>query len=233
LFIVFCWHFKNLSLALVFILLVLLVITMWFRDIIREGTYLGYHSCKVSAGLRLGFLFFLVSEIFFFVSFFWAYLHGALAPDISLGCSWPPIGVCTSSPYTIPLLNTCLLLVSACVLTWRHQSLLLSSFSSCFSALSLTLLLGLIFIVCQLYEYKILSFTIADSLFGSVFYLGTGFHGLHVFVGLVFLLVCSVRLAFGHFIARSHQGFIFAIWYWHFVDVIWLLLYIIFYIWGS
>ena len=214
------------------LLLLSSIISLWFRDILRESFYLGFHTRKVRSGLCLGFLFFLCSEVFLFFSFFWAYLHGALSPDIWLGGSWPPAGITVPSPFTIPLLNTTLLLVSASWLTWAHRSLLMSCYRSCSIGVGLTLFLGLIFISCQLIEYTTLSFTIADSIFGSVFFLGTGFHGLHVVAGIIFLLVGLGRLLAGQFSAHRHLGFTFAIWYWHFVDVIWLFLYVVFYVWG-
>jgi len=208
------------------------IFSLWFRDILRESFFLGYHTSKVRSSLCLGFLFFLCSEVFLFFSFFWAYLHGALSPDVWLGGNWPPAGVSVPSPFTIPLLNTCLLLVSASWLTWAHGSLIRSCYFSCFLGVSLTLCLGLIFLLCQLFEYSTLSFTIADSFFGSVFFLGTGFHGLHVVAGILFLLVSLFRLVAGQLRSTRHLGFLFAIWYWHFVDVIWLILFLVFYVWG-
>lgn len=205
----------------------------WFINIIIEGRLLGCHTLSVSFSLRLGFLLFLVSEVFLFLSFFWAYLHASLSPSVELGSTWPPVGI-TPIPYsTIPLLNTFVLLFSGLLLTFSHSCLLYSDNNCSFYLLCLAGSLGLVFGVLQLVEYHLASFCISDSVYGSSFYIATGLHGLHVLFGTLFLCVSAFRLYLGHFTPNSHLGFYFSAWYWHFVDVIWLLLFAIMYCWGS
>jgi len=208
-------------------------ISLWFRDVIHEAFTLGCHTSYVQVSLRLGFLLLIASELIFFFGFFWAYLHSSLAPSVELGCLWPPLGVVPLSPLHLPLLNTVVLLTSAATLTWCHCALLASDFLSSSFILLTTIGLGSFFTCIQAYEYSRCSFTIADSVFGSSFYLATGFHGAHVLIGTVFLLVCLHRICSFQLTSRRHLGLEFAIWYWHFVDVIWLLLFVIIYCWGS
>jgi len=219
---------------LIFCLLVLLLIAaFWWADIIRESTFLGLHTVRVQSQLRSGMILLIVSEIFFFVGFFWAYLHCGLSPNIELGSAWPPRGVRPLVATSVPLLNTILLLSSGATLTWSHHCLISSNLESCSYCLSLTILLGLLFTLLQGFEYYECSFTIADSSYGSCFFLATGFHGLHVLLGTIFLCVMLLRVCYFHFSSSRHLGFVFACWYWHFVDVVWLLLFLIIYVWGS
>jgi len=205
----------------------------WVSNIILEGIVIGFHTVAVCSSIRIGFLLFIVSEVFLFFCFFWAYLHFALSPAIEVGSIWPPTGI-TPIPFAnVPLLNTCILLFSGLLLTWSHSCLLTNSTYSCLLLLSLTILMGCFFGVLQIWEFHAASFCISDSSYGSSFYILTGLHGLHVFAGSVFLVVISCRLFKGHFLSSSHVGFILAAWYWHFVDVVWLLLFFILYIWGS
>jgi len=227
------WSFLSSSYLLLGGLPLLFSVVLWFRDIIIEGTFQGAHTLSVQFSLRIGFALLIASELIFFFAFFWAYLHSSLAPSVELGCLWPPLGVRALSPLHLPLLNTFVLLTSAATLTWSHYALKSSdSLTSSFSLLT-TIELGSFFTIVQVYEYSHCSFTIADSVFGSAFFLATGFHGLHVLIGTLFLVVCLHRLCFSHFTADRHLGFEFAIWYWHFVDVVWLFLYIVIYCWGS
>jgi len=213
------------------LLVLLLIAAFWWADIIRESTFQGKHTVRVQSLLRSGMFLLIVTEIFFFVGFFWAYLHCGLSPNVELGSAWPPLGVSPLCATSVPLLNTILLLSSGATVTWSHHSLISSNFGSCFLSLTLTVLLGLFFTFLQGYEYFECSFTIADSAYGSCFFLATGFHGLHVFLGTLFLFVMLVRVSSCHFSCSRHLGFVFACWYWHFVDVVWLLLYLIIYIW--
>jgi len=205
----------------------------WWASVIREATYGGFHTLRVQSGLRAGILLFIVSEIFFFLGFFWAYLHCSLSPNIELGSTWPPPGVSPIFPFSVPLLNTVVLLSSGLTITYSHSCLLASSAVPSIFSLLLTILLGLFFSVLQAYEYYLCRFCISDSAYGSCFFLATGFHGLHVILGVIFLTVSLVRLLALHFSPSRHLGYLFSAWYWHFVDVIWLLLYLIIYIWGS
>lgn len=209
-----------------------LVLVGWFSSIILESTFLGNHTLRVQSGLRLGMLLFIISEVFFFLSFFWAYLHCGLSPSVELGSMWPPKGISSVSPSHLPLLNTVLLVTSGLTVTWSHNALRSGTYTSTMVGLSFTIFLGSLFTLIQGLEYSLCSFSIADSAYGSCFYLATGFHGLHVIIGSLLLLVCFLRLFDFHFSPLRHLSFEFAIWYWHFIDVIWLLLFLIFYCWG-
>uniref|UniRef100_A0AAU6MWV3 Cytochrome c oxidase subunit 3 n=1 Tax=Xenogryllus lamottei TaxID=3120008 RepID=A0AAU6MWV3_9ORTH len=227
------FHQFNYSILMLGLMITALTMFQWWRDITREGTYQGLHTYVVNMGLRWGMILFIISEIFFFISFFWAFFHSSLAPAIELGMIWPPAGITPFNPLHIPLLNTAILLASGVTVTWAHHSLLKSNYSQTTQALTLTIMLGLYFTTLQAYEYMEASFTIADSTYGSTFFMATGFHGLHVIIGTTFLIICLVRHMLFHFSMNHHFGFEAAAWYWHFVDVVWLFLYISIYWWGS
>lgn len=204
----------------------------WWRDISREGTFQGLHTFTVTLGLRWGIILFIVSEIFFFISFFWAFFHSSLSPAIELGSTWPPTGIIPFNPFQIPLLNTAILLASGVTVTWAHHRLIEGNHTQTTQGLFFTVLLGVYFTILQAYEYIEASFCIADAVYGSTFYIATGFHGLHVLIGTTFLLVCLIRHVKFHFSSTHHFGFEAAAWYWHFVDVVWLFLYVTIYWWG-
>nr|AST14993.1 cytochrome c oxidase subunit III [Lema sp. EMHAU-15083113]ATN23496.1 cytochrome c oxidase subunit III [Lema sp. EMHAU-15071010] len=227
------FHLYNMNLFMISTLSMLLIMYLWWRDITREGTYLGLHTFKVNLGLRLGMILFIVSEIFFFISFFWGFFHNALAPSIELGMNWPPKSIQTFNPLEIPLLNTIILLSSGLTVTWAHHSLMENNFKMTLNSLILTIMLGIYFTILQAYEYIEAPFTIADSIYGTTFFMATGFHGLHVMIGTTFLMICLIRHYFNHFSPIHHFGFEAAAWYWHFVDIVWLFLYISIYWWGS
>lgn len=209
----------------------LLCIYQWWRDITRESTYQGFHSTKVYEGLRLGIILFIVSEILFFLSFFWAYFHSSLAPSIEIGQLWPPIGIIPFNPFDIPLINTIILVSSGISVTWCHHRILINNLEERKKRLLITLILGVYFTLLQLIEYNEAPFSIADSVYGSTFFIATGFHGLHVIIGRLFLMICLLRLNSLHFSSYHHFGFEARAWYWHFVDVVWLFLYISIYWW--
>nr|YP_009742184.1 cytochrome c oxidase subunit 3 [Scolytus seulensis]QID77567.1 cytochrome c oxidase subunit 3 [Scolytus seulensis] len=210
-----------------------LIMYQWWRDIVREGTFQGLHTIKVTAGLRWGMALFITSEVFFFLAFFWAFFHAALAPNIEMGMNWPPKGIKTFNPLEIPLLNTIILLTSGLTITWSHHSLMENNFKEANQSLLITVILGVYFSCLQMFEYLEAPFTIADSIYGTTFFMTTGLHGLHVMVGTTFLITCLKRMWSNHFSATHHFGFEAAAWYWHFVDVVWLFLYISIYWWGS
>nr|UAM92220.1 cytochrome c oxidase subunit 3 [Branchinecta gaini] len=210
-----------------------IVATQWWRDISREGTLQGFHSIKVGVGLRWGMILFIVSEVFLFVSFFWAFFHSSLSPNIEVGAIWPPTGIQGFNPFQIPLLNTSILLASGVTITWAHHGLMENNFDQCKQGLTMTIVLGVYFTFLQGVEYIEATFSIADSIYGSTFFVATGFHGLHVIVGTTFLFICLMRHLRCHFSAEHHFGFEAAAWYWHFVDVVWLFLYISIYWWGE
>jgi len=213
--------------------LVLYTMAVWWRDVVREATYQGHHTSTVQAGLKSGMLLFIVSEIMFFLAFFWAFFHASLAPTIEIGAVWPPKGIAVLSPWEIPLLNTCLLLTSGATVTWAHHAILAGRKAQGLGGLALTVVLALVFTGFQVVEYLEAPFTIADGIYGSTFFLATGFHGFHVLVGTLFLAVCAGRLAADHFSTHQHVGFEAAAWYWHFVDVVWLFLFVAIYWWGG
>nr|WCZ71281.1 cytochrome c oxidase subunit III [Hylobitelus xiaoi] len=210
-----------------------LIMFLWWRDIIRESTFQGHHTLKVTLGLRWGMILFITSEVFFFLAFFWAFFHASLTPSIELGMNWPPKGIKPFNPLEIPLLNTLTLLTSGLTVTWAHHSIMENDYILSLQGLTLTVILGFYFTLLQALEYMEAPFTIADSVYGSTFFMTTGLHGLHVIIGSIFLLVCLIRLFYNHFSCTHHFGFEAAAWYWHFVDVVWLFLYIFIYWWGS
>ena len=215
------------------IFLLTIVLILWWRDVVREATYEGNHTLKVQKGLRLGISLFIVSEIIFFFAFFWAFFHSSLAPVFSIGGVWPPIGINVIDPWGVPFLNTLLLLCSGFTLTWAHHALVAKGKQQSLIALGFTLILALVFTSLQAFEYNTAPFSICDGIYGSVFYIATGFHGFHVIVGTIFLGVCAFRLILNHFTPTHHIGFEAAAWYWHFVDVVWLFLFVCIYWWGS
>nr|UYC28870.1 cytochrome c oxidase subunit III [Cardiastethus sp.] len=227
------FHKNNMSLYILGTCIILLTMIQWWRDITREGTYQGMHTIKVTTGLKMGMILFIVSEIFFFISFFWGFFHSSLAPTVEIGSNWPPLGILTFNPMQIPLLNTMILLCSGISVTWAHHAIMESNHQQGIQGLFITVILGLYFTMLQAYEYWESSFSISDSVYGSCFFMATGFHGIHVIIGTTFLSVCLMRQIKCHFSKAHHFGFEAAAWYWHFVDVVWLFLYISIYWWGS
>jgi len=214
-------------------LLTTFAMILWFRDVITEGTYLGNHTGEVRKGLTLGVALFIVSEVFAFLSVFWAYFHSSLAPTVEIAGTWPPQGIEALDPFGIPLLNTILLLSSGAFVTYGHHALIAGDRSGAIVGTFLTIVLAVLFTYLQYIEYSEASFTFADSVYGSVFFASTGLHGLHVIVGTLFIGVGFIRLLQYHLTDSHHLGFESAILYWHFVDVVWLFLFISVYWWGS
>lgn len=205
---------------------------LWSRDIVAEATYLGEHTSKVSDGLNLGFIIFLVTEFMWFVGVFWAYFHSALSPAVELGEMWPPIGIIPIQATDLPLLNTLILLASGATITYSHHGLIARNWNASVYGLLFTILLGVIFIICQFIEYKYCSYTMADSVYGSVFFIVTGLHGIHLITGTAVLTVSFYRLYNMQLTSTKHTGYATAILLWHFLDVMWLFVYIICYYWG-
>ena len=215
---------------------VLAVMFFWWRDVLRESRAAGVHSPVVLLGLRYGMVLFIASEVMFFVGFFWAYFHFALYPEHVSGAAvamWPPEGVHTFDPFKLPFLNTMILLLSGTTVTWAHHSLIHGDRTGLVRGLGLTVLLGMIFTACQAMEYSEAPFAFSGGgVYPAVFFLATGFHGFHVIIGTLFLAVCFFRARAGQFTPERHFGFEAAAWYWHFVDVVWLFLFICIYWWG-
>ena len=213
--------------------IIILTVWQWWRDVRREATIQGKHTTKVEIGLRYGILLFILREVCFFFAFFWAFFHSSLSPRTDLGLNWPPYGIVAIKPYDVPLLNTVVLLSRGCTITWAHIALLNSLWLEATLSTSCTVLLGLLFTLLQVYEFKNRVFALADCVYGSTFYLLSGFHGLHVVVGTLFIASICARHWHNHFTKTHHFGFEARAWYWHFVDVVWLILFLRVYWWGS
>ena len=219
---------------------VLYVFIAWWRDVINEAQHRGDHTRVVQISHRYGMILFIASEVMFFVAWFWAYFNIALFPDHAqdvarvafTGGVWPPKGIETFDPWHLPLLNTLILLTSGTTVTWAHHALLENDRQGLKWGLILTIGLGLIFTCVQAYEYMHASFAFSGNIYGAAFFMATGFHGFHVIIGTIFLIVCLFRALAGHFTPKQHLGFEFAAWYWHFVDVVWLFLFAAIYVWG-
>ncbi len=213
----------------------------WWTDVIREATHEGAHTRVVQISLRYGMILFIASEVMFFVAWFWAYFNVSLFPKESveymrtafLGGQWPPKGIAALDAFHFPLFNTLILLTSGTTITWAHHALLNNDRDGLKKGLMLTVALGLLFTSVQAYEYATARFAFSGHIFGSTFFMATGFHGFHVIIGTIFLLICLIRAYSGQFTPRRHLGFEFAAWYWHFVDVVWLFLFVCIYVWGS
>ena len=227
-------NFENAYIIMyISVILVIWSMTLWFRDIISEATLLGDHTLAVQKGINLGIILFIVSEALFFMAIFWAFFHSALTPTVELGAQWPPLGIEPVNPFELPLLNTVILLSSGATVTYAHHSLILGKRSGGLWGSVATILLALVFTAFQAIEYSVSSFTISDGAFGTCFFFGTGFHGLHVIIGTIFLSVALWRIYDYHLTNNHHVGFEGGILYWHFVDVVWLFLYVSIYYWGS
>ena len=227
---------------------------MWWRDVVREA-HKGDHTPVVQLHLRYGMLLFIASEVMFFVAWFWAYFDVALFPSSTLhinnvaetlgqvernsvtGGHWPPKPADafkgTFDPWGLPLVNTLILLLSGCTVTWAHHALLKNQRGQLIAGLAVTVALGLLFTTLQAYEYGHAAFNFAGHIYGATFFMATGFHGAHVIIGTIFLFVCLLRAIKGHFTPQQHFGFEAAAWYWHFVDVVWLFLFACIYVWGA
>jgi cytochrome c oxidase subunit III len=226
----------------------------WWRDVIFEAEVEGDHTRVVQISHRYGMILFIASEVMFFVAWFWAYFNTALFPadvqdyvrDVMLGCgfgssvsqgcptpgTWPPHGIETFDPWHFPLLNTLILLTSGTTVTWAHHSLLENDRKGLIQGLICTIALGLTFTCVQAWEYGHAAFHYSGNIYGATFFMATGFHGAHVIIGSIFLIVCLFRALKGQFTQTQHLGFEFAAWYWHFVDVVWLFLFACIYVWG-
>lgn len=226
------FHESSFNLLFLGLIISILVTFQWWRDIIRERTFQGIHTIEVTNLIKLGILLFITSEILFFFSFFWAFFHISLAPNIEIGIIWPPKNLIVFNPYNIPLLNTIILLSSGISITWSHYRLIYKNYKESILSLNLTIFLGIYFSFLQFIEYKESYFTIADSSFGTTFFVITGFHGIHVLIGTIFILIIIIRLLNKQFSPNHHFGFEARAWYWHFVDVIWLFVFISLYWWN-
>ena len=205
---------------------------MWWRSVIKESQQ-GDHKPVVQLGLRYGMVLFITSEMMLFVAFFWAFFNAALFPSDVIGGIWPPDHIKVFDAFGLPFTNTVILLLSGCTLTWAHHALQENNRTGLVLGLLLTVLLGILFTCFQVYEYSHAQFGFTDGIYASTFFMATGFHGFHVIVGTLFLIVCWLRAIKGHFTPTQHFGLEAAAWYWHFVDVVWLFLFVSIYWWGG
>ena len=216
---------------------VLYVMFAWWSEVVTESG-VGDHTPVVKIGLRYGVILFIMSEVMFFSAWFWSFFKHAMYPmgpeSPAVDGVWPPVGIETFDPWHLPLINTIILLLSGCAVTWAHHAIAHeNNRKDLVSGLLIAVLLGMLFTFFQAYEYSHAAFGLSGNIYGANFYMATGFHGFHVIVGTIFLAVCLLRAVKGHFTPESHVGFEAAAWYWHFVDVVWLFLFAAVYIWGG
>ena len=201
----------------------------WIRDLNRESLYLGRHTNLIQRLTKNSLIIFILSETILFVRMFWSFIHEYWLPDINLGERWPPSGIEPLTPIHMPLLNTILLTSSGVFITTSHHIISKNQIKKSSKAITLTILMGITFILCIILEYKLSFFSINDRVFGSLFYIITGIHGSHVIIGTIILLIRNINLKEIN-TSRSHLLFTeFSIWYWHFVDIIWLFVYTLVY----
>jgi len=208
---------------------VILILLSWWKDLVRESI-LGFHSAKLELRIRSGMILFITREVFFFFRFFWCFFDAAVSPAIEYGIMWPPKGILGINPYSVPLLNTVILIRRGVRVTWAHHCLLSRDFNGGCLRLLLTVSLGVYFLITQVLEYNSTRFSISDGVFGAIFFLLTGFHGCHVIIGTLFLTYILYIMANGLLISNHHFSFEAAAWYWHFVDVVWIFLFVVIYI---
>lgn len=215
------------------LVLVLSVMTFWLQDVVTEGTYLGHHTKNVQKMLKLGFLLFLVTEVMFFAGFFWAFFHASLSPTGWIGAVWPPLGIKGPDALGIPLFNTGILVLSGFSYELAIRAVKAGARRQAEESFILTLVLGFIFMGLQVYEYFNVLFHITDGIYGATFFMLTGLHFFHVLVGTIFIAVGFIRFEYGHFNKEHLVGLKVSGYYWHFVDVVWIFLYLSVYLWGK
>ena len=227
------FHEYSPAVMIVGLLAVMYCMYGWWSEVISESK-VGDHTPVVQIGLRYAVIMFIASEVMFFAAWFWTFFKHALYPMEASGGVWPPTGIETFDPWHLPLINTLILLCSGAACTWAHHALVHENDRRGLkNGLILSIVLGAIFTVFQIYEYGHASFGFSGNIYGASFFMATGFHGAHVLIGTIFLAVCLIRVLKGHFTQEKHIGFEAAAWYWHFVDVVWLFLFAAVYIWGG
>nr|YP_009115002.1 cytochrome oxidase subunit III [Saccharina latissima]AIZ58362.1 cytochrome oxidase subunit III [Saccharina latissima] len=211
---------------------ILYVMFTWWRDVVREGLFEGQHTLSVQQGLRMGMILFIVSEIMFFFAFFWAFFTSSISPVFNIGGVWPPAGIEAISPWGLPFLNTILLLSSGASVTWAHHAIVAGFKKEALQGLGVTLAFAIAFTGMQGVEYMHSFWHVGRGIWFCILHGYRGFHGFHVIIGTLFLAICTLRLYWDHFSRQHHFGFEAAAWYWHFVDVVWLFLFLTIYWWG-
>ena len=228
---------NNPWVMLVGFVMVLYTMFAWWSEVVDES-HVGDHTPVVMIGLRYGVIMFIMSEVMFFVAWFWSFFKHALYPMTDgspiVDGVWPPVGIETFDPWHLPLINTLILLCSGCLATWAHHAIAHDDDRDALKkGLWGAVILGIIFTIFQAYEYSHAAFDFSGNIYGANFFMATGFHGFHVVIGTIFLAVCLIRAYKGHFTPERHIGFEAAAWYWHFVDVVWLFLFAAIYVWGG
>nr|YP_010586490.1 cytochrome c oxidase subunit III [Pseudoneureclipsis sibuyana]UZZ44291.1 cytochrome c oxidase subunit III [Pseudoneureclipsis sibuyana] len=227
------FHEKSPTLLMIGLSMTVMTSIQWWRDMTRESTFQGMHTKMVTLNMKYGMILFIISEVLFFSSFFWAFFHNSLSPDTLMGNNWPPKNIEPFNPFKIPLLNTLILLSSGITVTWTHNSMINNKLNKALISLTITIILGIYFTMIQMIEYMNSPFSISDSIYGSTFFMTTGFHGLHVIIGTIFLFTSMMRMKMNHLSQSHHFGFEAAAWYWHFVDIVWLFLFSFMYWWAT
>lgn len=212
---------------------VILAFVFWCRDLIRELTFLGRSSVLVESNIRWAFWFFIVSEALLFFSFFWAFFHSALDPVVQIGAVWPPLESIQMNSLGIPVANTTFLLASGAALTWAQYGIIGGQSRDVVLGFVVLFAYAMYFMLSQWHEYVVAFHQVNDAIFGSTMYILTMFHGAHVLIGSIFLFICFVRFLLGHFKTVSYLALTLAAWYWHFVDVVWVLVFLWIYLWGT
>ena len=214
---------------------VLYTMVAWWRDVVKEAEHKGDHTRVVQISHRYGMILFIASEVMFFVGWFWAFFDFSLFPSAlpPISGMFPSKGIEVLNAFELPLLNTLILLCSGTTVTWAHHALIHGDRPNVIRGLWCTIILGALFSCIQAYEYAHAPFPFGHTPYSSGFYMATGFHGFHVLVGTIFLIVNLIRTYKGDFTPRQHFGFEAAAWYWHFVDVVWLFLFLCIYVWGG
>ena len=228
----FFFFYKIKIIKVLFFFYILMILINWWRDVVRESTYLRFHTSIVKKNVYFRIVLFIISEVFFFFGFFWTFFHSSLSLSVELNRIWPPLGINTFNPIGVPFLNTVILLSSRFTITWSHYRFLKNNLNYRLIRIFNTIFLRIVFTYLQRIEYKDCMYCLNDSVFRSIFFLGTRFHRLHVIIRTLFLIVSIIRIFLRHFSIKNHVRLECSIWYWHFVDVVWIFLYIIFYWWG-
>lgn len=210
-----------------------ITVYFWISELIKEGLYKGDHSKIEISNLTIGFILFVVSEIIIFIILFVSFFYNSFIPSIEIGSEWPPYGINIINPYSLPLFNTALLFFSGISISISQNYLLIRKKYNTLFFLFVTIVLALLFTMVQYYEYKQASFSIVDSIYGTNFFVLTGFHGIHVIIGTSLLLISLIRFYFNHFQSNNQVGFHASAIYWAFVDWLWLFIMAFVYIWST